>query len=255
MNELIRIENGEVCADSRMIAEHFEKEHRNVLADIKDEIEKIGEEGLLIFQQSSYINQQNREMPCFIMNEEGLMQLAARYDAVARRKLIVKIKELKAQNHQMAMILTDEQKLQLAIFNAKSAQEASIAAAELDRYRAKQIESLSSEVVYKDEIITGFVSDLDILTKRDIINRVVRHERANFQERWRELYRVFNETYHIDIKKRCDNYNAKCSKKKDHLSLIGYAEKFEHINKLYAVAVKLFETDINEILETLKPTA
>jgi len=99
MNELIRIENGEVKADSRMVAEHFNKEHAHVMRDIRDEIEKLeqgGESGQSIFGESSYINQQNREMPCYIMTEEGLMQLAARYDAVARRKLIVKIKELKS---------------------------------------------------------------------------------------------------------------------------------------------------------------
>lgn len=98
MNELIKYENGEVKADSRMIADHFEKRHDNVMADVRDEIEKLGNDGLLIFQESSYLNQQNKFMPCYEMNEEGIMQLAARYDAVARRKLILKIKELKERS-------------------------------------------------------------------------------------------------------------------------------------------------------------
>lgn len=107
MNELIRIENGEVKLDSRMIAEHFGKEHKNVLADIRDEIEKLengGESGELIFQPSSYTSQQNKPLPCYEMTEEGALQLAARYDAVARRKLIIKIKELKDMAHKPACI-------------------------------------------------------------------------------------------------------------------------------------------------------
>ncbi|QNO14959.1 ORF6C domain-containing protein [Alkalicella caledoniensis] len=100
MNELVKVKNGEVQIDSRMIAKHFGKEHKNVLRDIQDEISKLeygGLEGKLIFEPSSYISQQNKALPCYTMTEEGALQLAARYDAVARRKLIMLIKELKQQ--------------------------------------------------------------------------------------------------------------------------------------------------------------
>ncbi|MZQ97172.1 MAG: hypothetical protein GT601_05815 [Acidaminobacter sp.] len=100
MNELIRIENGEVKADSRMVAEHFGKRHDAVMRDIRDEQEKLPEEDRHIFVEIYYEDAYNRKQPAYEMTEEGLMQLAARYDAVSRRKLIVKIKELKAQNQQ-----------------------------------------------------------------------------------------------------------------------------------------------------------
>lgn len=95
MNELVKIVEGEIVADSRMIAEHFGKEHAHVMRDIKDELEKLGEIGASIFGLSSYVSEQNKTLPCYAMGEEGIMQIAARYDAVARRKLILKIKELK----------------------------------------------------------------------------------------------------------------------------------------------------------------
>lgn len=96
--DLIRFENGQMKFDSRMIAEHFVKEHKNVLADIRDEISKLEYAGLeaeLIFQPGYYLDKNNQKRPKFDMTEEGALQLAARYDAVARRKLIIKIKELK----------------------------------------------------------------------------------------------------------------------------------------------------------------
>lgn len=101
MNQLLRIYDGEVYADSRMVANHFGKMHNDVLKDIRNEIEKleigdVSTEG--IFSLSEYQDSTGRTLPCYEMSEEGLMQLAARYDAVARRKLIIKIKELKAQN-------------------------------------------------------------------------------------------------------------------------------------------------------------
>jgi hypothetical protein len=37
---------------------------------------------------SSYTTEQNKELPCYILTREGILQLAARYDAVTRAKLI-----------------------------------------------------------------------------------------------------------------------------------------------------------------------
>lgn len=44
------------------IAEITGKEHKNILADVRDEISKLGtERGQLIFQPSYYINEQNKK--------------------------------------------------------------------------------------------------------------------------------------------------------------------------------------------------
>lgn len=47
----------------------------------------------------------------------------------------------------------------------------------------------------------------------------------------------------------------KQKKKKDRLSTIKYAEKFGYIDELYKIALKLYETDINEILGHLQNIA
>ena len=104
-------------------------------------------------------------------------------------------------------------------------------------------------------IIKGITDDIDVYTKRAILNRVVRYKGANFKESWDELYRAFRETYSIDLKARCEGYNLKQIKKKDRLSIVKYAEKFGYIHDLYKVALKLYETDINEILKKIKNIA
>jgi anti-repressor protein len=101
VNELIKVVEGEVVVDSRMIAEHFNKEHKNVLADIRDEINKLGLEGELIFKPTSYVDQWNRNQSCYTMSEDGALQLAARYDAVSRRKLIVMLREARQTRHRL----------------------------------------------------------------------------------------------------------------------------------------------------------
>jgi len=94
MNELMNIENRNTLT-SLEIAEVTGKEHKNILADIRDEISKLGEErGRLIFQQSYYTNLQNKQQPMFILNYKGVLQLGARYNAETRFKLIEKIEQL-----------------------------------------------------------------------------------------------------------------------------------------------------------------
>ena len=70
------------------------KQHSHIMRDIRDEIEKLGDEvGLSIFGLSSYINSQNKEQPCFRMSKDGAMQMALKYDAKTRYKVIKKIEE------------------------------------------------------------------------------------------------------------------------------------------------------------------
>ena len=94
MNELQILGNKNTLT-SLDVAEITGKDHKNILADIRDEINKLGEErGRLIFQQSYYTNLQNKQQPLFILNYKGVLQLGARYNAETRFKLIEKIEQL-----------------------------------------------------------------------------------------------------------------------------------------------------------------
>jgi Rha family phage regulatory protein len=188
MNELIRIENGEVRLDSRMIAEHFEKDHKNVLADIRDEIDKLGSAGLdggLIFQPSSYVNQQNKSQPCYEMDEEGAMQLAARYDAVARRKLIVKIKELKQQ---VSRPMTQ---------------------AEIIAASAQQLVEMERKVAQLDTRLTDALDVFTVPAKddwrhdmNDKINQMCINHNLNYQVFRHQLYQELENTARVDLNSR-----------------------------------------------------
>lgn len=94
MNELMNIENRNTLT-SLEIAEVAGKRHDNVLADIRDEISKLGtEKAVLIFQESHYKDANNQKRPMFILNYKGVLQLGARYNAKTRFKLIEKIEQL-----------------------------------------------------------------------------------------------------------------------------------------------------------------
>ena len=119
-----------------------------------------------------------------------------------------------------------------------------------------EIDSIKIELEYKKEIIEGITNDIDVYQKQQIINRVVKHKGSNFSERWNELYTVFKETYSVDLKARRKGYDLKQVKAKDKCrSVLEYAVKFGHLDSLYNIALKLYETDMNEIIEKIREVA
>lgn len=62
-----------------------------------------------------------------------------------------------------------------------------------------EIYQKDNELSYKSNIIDGFVKDIGLADKRQIINRIIRHQGGNYDKRWRILYREFNNKFHIDI--------------------------------------------------------
>ena len=113
------------------------------------------------------------------------------------------------------------------------------------------IESQKNEIEYKQEVINGLTDDIDIYKKKDVINRICRRRNGNYANRYKELYKCFKENFHIDLEARCEGYNAKQIKKKDQLSVIKYAEKFGYIDDLYSCCSKLFEAEIDEVLDQI----
>ena len=71
---------GQLVTTSVTLADYFEKEHKNVLADIRNIIENCSEEfGRLNFQQSSYTNQQGKTQPMFEITKNGFVMVAMGY--------------------------------------------------------------------------------------------------------------------------------------------------------------------------------
>lgn len=119
------------------------------------------------------------------------------------------------------------------------------------RKQNELIKKQQEEILHKQEVINGLTDDVDIYKKKDIINRICRRRHDNYANRYKELYKCFRENYHIDLEARCEGYNLKQVKKKDRLTTIKYAEKFGFIDDLYSCCVKLYETEVKEIIEQL----
>lgn len=79
--DLVFLDNRAAFTDSLIVARVFNKTHNNVLKDIRKvigEIDSFG--GLVKFEQSSYINSQNKKYPKFIMDKDALLMLVMSYE-------------------------------------------------------------------------------------------------------------------------------------------------------------------------------
>lgn len=69
---------GTARVDSLFVAKFFEKEHKNVIRDIR-ELDCSDEFRQLNFEQSTYKNEQGKKQPCYYMTRDGFTFLAMGY--------------------------------------------------------------------------------------------------------------------------------------------------------------------------------
>ncbi len=154
MNELQLLESKGTMT-SLEIAEITGKEHYNILADIRDEIKKLGEErAALIFQGGEYKDKNNQNRPMFIANIQGVLQLGARYSADVRYKLIEKVTKketIKTKENIFKNDLIDIEKDKIRLEKSKILKELSQSISN-DKYK-QTLEIYSANALYDEPIL------------------------------------------------------------------------------------------------------
>ena len=154
MNELQLLESKGTMT-SLEIAEITGKEHYNILADIRDEIKKLGEErAALIFQGGEYKDKNNQNRPMFIANIQGVLQLGARYSADVRYKLIEKVTKketVKTKGNIFESDLIDIEKDKIRLEKSKILKELSQSISN-DKYK-QTLEIYSANALYDEPIL------------------------------------------------------------------------------------------------------
>ena len=250
MNKVTAIgKNKPLTLDSREVAEMVEKQHNELLKDIRRYSNYLNEGNFPLvdfFTESTYLDAKGEERPNYQITKKGCEfiahKLTGQKGALFTAAYINKFHKMEESLKGHGAPLKIDSKFMYLI------------AQQLEE-KEKQIAEQQREIEHKTEVIKGVTDDVDIYTKRNVLNKVVRYKNANFAERWNELYERYREVYSVDLKARCEGYNLKQQKKKDQLSVIKYAEKFGHTDNLYKIALKLYETDIKEILQHLQKIA
>lgn len=223
--------------------------HNDLLKIIRDEFEE--EISLGKISQSTYKNDRGREYPMFELTFNQARQVLVRESKFVRKHIMSYIEELEKQ---LGNIVSYEDRLKLGLFSndpdivARSHK----ALLELELQPLKEeIEYKTKEIEYKEDVIIGLTDKIELMDMRQILNSVVRYKGADFQERWRLLYFEFERKYHVDIKRRIDNCNK--NNKPKMKNKLEYIDKIMNkLPQLYEIACKLFEGDINQIIENYK---
>lgn len=178
MNEL-QILGNENIMTSLEIAELTRKEHNKILRDIRDEIEKLEKQGIraeTIFGLGEYLDKNNQKRPMYNLTKEGVLQLAARYDAVVRFKLIEKATKTReyTQKELLLMQLESIEKIEkLQLENKQQAQQLIEQAPKVEFYNDVTGSETTAEIGTVAKIL-GFKNVgrnilFDILRKQSIL--------------------------------------------------------------------------------------
>jgi Rha family phage regulatory protein len=77
INELVFVgHDGQAVTNSVKVAEKFGKEHKHVLESIRKLMTAENSAVLQMFEESTYINEQNKTQPMYLMNRDGFTLLA-----------------------------------------------------------------------------------------------------------------------------------------------------------------------------------
>ncbi len=101
MERLVEIRNKQVVVSSRQVAEAFGKEHRNVLADIR-EIISAENSALTFYQENTYTAGTGKRYPEYLMNRDGFSLLAMGF--TGKKALEWKIKYIQAFSEMESML-------------------------------------------------------------------------------------------------------------------------------------------------------
>ena len=113
-----------------------------------------------------------------------------------------------------------------------------------------KLETANKEVKYKEDVIIGLVDDIDLATKRQRLNDIIRKGFSgtnDISDRWSLLYREFERKYHINIKNRMQSEEALTMKPKIKNKLDYIDRAMNKIPELYDLGCKIFENDVERL--------
>ena len=112
------------------------------------------------------------------------------------------------------------------------------------------------KIEHQENIIVGLVEDIDLTTKRQRINQIIRFRAKNSEslfKKWNLLYSEFEKKYHVNLSVRLENYKTEFKPKlKNRLDVID--RQMHMIPQLYEVCCKLFENDVKVLMQEWENT-
>jgi len=193
------------------LAEITGKEHKHIMRDIRNEIEALGNINEPIFGLVDYTDAKGEKRPCYTFGRKGAMQLALKYDAKTRFRVIERIEELEVKNK-------PKSSAEMLLIYAQQFYE--------QEKRLTEIEEKANAVeTGMKTLVTGLTEKPNPSKVTDLVNEYVRWTRLGYNEVYNKVYSVLKAQYGIDVLQRVENERQRLNE-----------EQFKKTGKYYAAA-------------------
>ena len=244
MNEIVfRGANDQAVTSSLLIAEKFGKEHKNVMQSIRNLIGGTAENSAIaeMFSESTYLNEQNKEQPMFLMNRDGFTLLAMGF--TGKKAMQFKLEYIKAFNSMEAQIKASQKpKSQLEILQMSinhlveqehrlSSVERDVAETKKEIAEMKQERIENGKLLLEAEVSDNKVPEISMRNKiRRLVNQYSAATNTSQRDIWHDIYNNLYYAYNISI----NNYKEKKTQ-----SDLDVAEKHGFLGKIFDIVSKM----------------
>jgi phage regulator Rha-like protein len=209
MNSLITVSK----MTSMQIAEVTNKRHADIMRDIRDEAERLENGGIRTERKFALSERQDstgRTIPYYELTKEGVLQLAARYDAVTRAKLIeLAIQQDKPKSALEALVQT-------------------VQALQEQERRMTQIETTQQAI--KDAVISEPDNWREDINRK--MNKIAEAIGLNkYREVRAESYKLLEQRAGVKLERRLDNKKARLLKEGASRTAIKNTRKIDIIDE------------------------
>lgn len=247
MNEIVfRGANDQAVTSSLLIAEKFGKEHKNVMQSIRNLIGGTAENSAIaeMFSESTYLNEQNKEQPMFLMNRDGFTLLAMGF--TGKKAMQFKLEYIKAFNSMEAQIKASQKpKSQLEILQMSinqlveqehrlSSVERDVAETKKEIAEMKQERIENGKLLLEAEVSGNKVPEISMRNKiRRLVNQYAAATNTSQRDIWHDIYQNLYYAYNISI----NSYKDKKSQ-----SNLDIAEKHGFLGKMFDIVSKMVKS-------------
>lgn len=168
-NQIVYADNQSALTNSLLVAHKFGKKHKHVLQSIRHILETAENPSVLqMFEMHSYINEQNKQQPMYVMNRDGFAMLAMGF--TGKEALKFKADFIDAFNKMEQTLLGNQlqPRTQAEIILAQAQQlvqqEKRMLAIE---NKQQDIENKQQDIEQRQQTIEEKVSEIAVRTKTD----------------------------------------------------------------------------------------
>jgi len=206
VGDLVIIENGQAVTDSLTVAQVFGKEHARVMRDIRElgcsEEFRVGN-----FAESSYVNQQRREMPLYYMNQKAFTLLVMGYTGPKamgfKERYINEFERMENELRKPKVLSEREQLMATMKLTLEASEEIAVMKEDVTHIKYQLNSQMTIDYGQQSAILNAKNQRVEKLWAEDQVNKnIFDTKRKLHAQAWRDLKLAFAVASYRDIRRK-----------------------------------------------------